>query len=84
MTTTETTSPAEPMREAARAIRSHEKAVPGFCEAVADLLEELARQMDALPCDGAPHLCNNCERRDDFNDALRVAEHILHPFGRTA
>ena len=75
---------AQQMREAATAIRSHTKAIPGFCDAVADLLDELARQFDAPPCDGAPGVCNNCERREDFNDALRVAEAILHPMASAA
>ncbi len=72
------------MREAAGALRRREKALPGFCDAVADLLEDLARQFDSPPCDGAPDLCNNCERREDFNDALRVAEAILHPMASAA
>ena len=41
--------------------------------AVADLLEEVARQYDAPPCDSPDGVCNGCERREDFNDALRLA-----------
>lgn len=41
--------------------------------AVADLLEEVARQYDAPPCDSPGGACSRCDRRDDFNDALRLA-----------
>jgi hypothetical protein len=45
--------------------------------AVADLLEEIARQYDAPPCDSPAGVCNGCERREDFNDALRLAQAYL-------
>ena len=45
--------------------------------AVADLLEEIARQYDAPPCDSPDGVCNGCERREDFNDALRLAQAYL-------
>lgn len=46
---------------------------PPAALAVADLLEEIARQYDAAPCDSPDGVCNGCERREDFNDALRLA-----------
>lgn len=45
--------------------------------AVADLLEEVARQYDAPPCDSPGGACGRCDRRDDFNDALRLARAYL-------
>lgn len=65
------------LQRAAGILRQRDMTTPGFSDAVADLLDELARQFDAPPCDGAPNLCNNCERRDDFRDALWIAEVVL-------
>jgi hypothetical protein len=48
--------------------------------AVADWLEETARQFDAPPCDDPSGVCTPCEWRPDFNDALRVAEAVLAEF----
>lgn len=45
--------------------------------AVADWLEEIARQYDAPPCDDPSGVCTPCEWRPDFNDALRVARAYL-------
>lgn len=42
-------------------------------EPLASWLEETARQFDAPPCDDPSGVCNHCERREDFNDALAVA-----------
>lgn len=71
-------TPAEEMRVAAKALRD-EAAWPGedLPLAVAGLLEEIARQYDAPPCDSPGGVCNGCERREDFNDALRVARTVL-------
>lgn len=46
---------------------------PLVAVAVADLLEEVARQYDAPSCDSPDGVCNGCERREDFNDALWLA-----------
>jgi hypothetical protein len=45
--------------------------------AIADLLEEIARQYDLPPCDSPDGVCNGCERREDFNDAVRLARAYL-------
>lgn len=45
--------------------------------ATADLLDEIARQYDAPPCDDPRGVCNGCERREDFNDALRLSLAVL-------
>jgi hypothetical protein len=50
---------------------------PPIAEAVADLLEEVARQYDAPPCDSPAGACNGCEWREDFTDALRLAQAYL-------
>jgi hypothetical protein len=56
---------------------------PAFALAVADLVEEIARQFDAPPCDDPTGVCNGCERREDFNDAHRAALAILAVQGCT-
>ena len=50
---------------------------PLVAVAVAGLLEEVARQYDAPPCDSPGGVCNGCEFRQDFNDALRLARAYL-------
>ena len=64
---------AEELRQAAALIRKQ----VGAYAAVADLLEEIARQYDAPPCDDPTGVCTPCEWRPDFNDALRVARAYL-------
>jgi hypothetical protein len=49
---------------------------PLLAEPLAAWLEETARQYDAPPCDDPTGVCNGCERREDFNDALTVARAI--------
>ncbi|MEV0382855.1 hypothetical protein [Nonomuraea sp. NPDC050643] len=49
---------------------------PGLAEPLAAWLEEIARQYDAPPCDDPTGVCSGCERREDFNDALTVAQVI--------
>jgi hypothetical protein len=65
---------AEELRQAAALIRERAGA---FHAAAADLLEEIARQCDAPPCDDPSGVCTPCEWRPDFNDALRVARAFL-------
>ena len=50
---------------------------PLVADAVADLLDEISRQYDAPPCDSPDGVCNGCERREDFNDAVRLARAYL-------
>ncbi|MET8864640.1 hypothetical protein ABZW11_17020 [Nonomuraea sp. NPDC004580] len=45
-------------------------------EPLAALLEEIADQYDAPPCDDQAGACNGCERRDDFVAAQLVAQVI--------
>ncbi|WP_049568711.1 hypothetical protein [Nonomuraea sp. SBT364] len=49
---------------------------PDLAEPLASWLEETARQYDAPPCDDPTGVCNHCERRDDFVNALHVARAI--------
>lgn len=68
--------PASDLRGAALKLRA---AFPAddFKRAVAWWLEEVANQMDAPPCNSPDGVCNGCERREDFNDAYRVAKVVL-------
>ena len=50
---------------------------PAMAEAVADLLNEIARQYEAPPCDAPAGACSACEWREDFTDALRLARAYL-------
>jgi hypothetical protein len=50
---------------------------PPVAMAVADLLDEVAKQYDAPPCDKPEGVCNGCEWREDFTDALRLAQAYL-------
>lgn len=45
-------------------------------EPLAALLDEIADQYDAPPCDDPTGVCNGCERRDDFVAAQLVAQAI--------
>ena len=45
-------------------------------EALADLLDEVARQYEEAPCDKPDGACNGCERRDDFVYAHNLAQLI--------
>lgn len=49
---------------------------PLLAEPLADLLEEMADQYDAPPCNDPTGVCNGCERRDDFVAAQLVAQVI--------
>jgi hypothetical protein len=73
-------SPSDLMRAAAIAMRAEDVRAgpaPVLWDTVADLLDEIARQYDMPPCDSPAGVCNGCERREDFNDAVRVAETYL-------
>lgn len=46
---------------------------PLLAEPLASWLETVADQFDAPPCDAEDGVCNGCEWRPDFNDALATA-----------
>jgi hypothetical protein len=52
-----------------------------LAEPLALLLETIADQYDAEPCDYPDGVCNGCERRDDFNWAADIAR-VINAGGR--
>jgi hypothetical protein len=50
---------------------------PGVVAPLADLLDEVARQYEAAPCNSPDGVCNGCESRWDFNFALSFARTYL-------
>jgi len=75
MSASDTTS--DTIRRAATAIRDTDAIPRAAVPHLADLLDEIARQYDAPPCDAPAGACSACEWREDFTDALRLARAYL-------